>query len=586
MKIKSICLILILALGAVYPVSKIATAQEAEGEPGFIEMPEAAEEIPGAKVEVSEVDENLISITLEDVEMVDVVSMFTRISGANIIADPTNLVGHVTANLTDVQWKPALETILDMHNLALEEKMPGSGVYSIIVRPPGAPEPMKVETVFLKYAKVDKVNEIIKSMLASGGKVSPFPSRNALVVRSTAANLGEIQQVIEAIDILRDQVFIEAKFMELNDSAIKDIGINWKVLKGYEVSLGSLAWGISENRKWTDTRTDALSRWDKRQKTDSDNKYYDQDGKVVPQEEYLELPPGLTSVATLEKQTTPTRTIEDTIDLGKDITSEIQQAFTKTITDARSAVLGAADFSLVLSALKQMDGVTIVSNPKIIVANEEVAKIHIGQREKPFMVEIVREGAGADRTSFEVYKPGEPVDLGVKLTVTPTINTESNITVKIMPELTRFVRYDIAPDGKTKYPIVATKTIETVFCLESGSTAAIGGLTETTDRDITTKIPLLGDIPLIGKYLFSHTSKAKAQQETIIFVTVGLALPETIQKFDGMPEDTELTHRHLIKSEARRQEFRAELEKVKQAAEAETARKAKKTRSRLLKRRR
>ena len=117
-------------------------------------------------------------------------------------------------------------------------------------------------------------------------------------------------------------------------------------------------------------------------------------------------------------------------------------------------------------------------------------------------------------------------------------------TLRINPKLTRFERNKVAPDNNT-YPIQATKTIQTMFCLESGKTAAIGGLTETSDRDVTSKVPLLGDLPLVGKFLFTHTHKERSQQETIIFVTVGIANPQTIAKTEGLPEDADLTQRHL-----------------------------------------
>ena len=153
-----------------------------------------------------------------------------------------------------------------------------------------------------------------------------------------------------------------------------------------------------------------------------------------------------------------------------------------------------------------------------------------------------------------------------------------------LSEFARFVRNAVAPNGQT-FPIIATKKIQTSFALDSGKTVAIGGLTETRDRDVTTKVPLLGDIPLIGKYLFSHTHKEKSQQETIIFVTVGLAVPNKIQRLDGIPENTELTQRHIIKSEARRQKSRGDLEKLREATEADMTKKAEKVRSRLLRRR-
>ncbi|MBL7076676.1 MAG: hypothetical protein ISS31_04315 [Kiritimatiellae bacterium] len=544
---------------------------------GFLTLDEGdGDDLPAG---VTDSGDDLISITLDDVEILDVVRMFTRISGANIIATPSNLQGRVTVNLTDVAWKPALESILDMHGLALDEKLPGSGVYRIIPRPAGAPDPMKVQTFFLKYASVGNTAPVVTSMLVEGGTVSEFASKNALVVRSTPANLGEIEQLITEIDIPRDQVFIEAKFMELNDEAIKDLGINWQALSGYGIGASSMQVDLSNTRTWEDQRADALGRRDRRGVQDEVNDLYDLYNDKF---EDTETESGGTGTEVGQVKILPTRTVTDTIDVGRDVTSDITSTFTKTIADARTAVLSAADFQLVLSALKQMNGISVVSNPKIIVANEEPATIHIGQTERPFVSSVTPGQQGI--APVVTYNPGEPVDLGVKLTVTPTVNTASNITVKIEPELTRFISDAVAPNGQT-YPIIAKKTISTVFALDSGKTVAIGGLTETSDREVTSKIPLLGDIPLLGKYLFSHSHKEKSQEETIIFVTVGLAMPGSILRETGLPENTELTRRHIIAAEAKHRALLQEIDKLNEAARKDKERDTSEEKSKLLKRR-
>ncbi len=482
--------------------------------------------------------EGLISVNLDEVMLQDVVRMFTRISDANIIATGTNLQKKVTVSLHNVDWKTGLESILDMHDLTLREKTPGSEVYSIVHKPPDAPEPMVIEPIFLKYANVSDAQAIVNALIDSRGSVSPYASGNALIVRSTAANIIDIKKVINSIDKPRQQVYIEAKFLELNDDAIRRLGINWQVLEEYRVGIGELGWGVSETRLWDRGRDDASQRFDQRSQTDSMQSTYDREGRLD----------------------TASRTVQDSIERGREIRSDHRDVFSHTIDDVRSAVLSAGDLNIILSALRGMDGVSIVSNPKIMVANEETATIHIGEKERPFISSVVPQ---ADAPAIVTYNPGEEVDFGVKLSVTPTINTDSNISIKIAPELTRFVRSATAPDGQS-YPVVATKTIETVFSLENGKTAAIGGLTETRERDSTKKIPLLGDIPLIGRFLFSHERQEKSQQETIIFVTVGLANPHIISRDDGLPEDAQLIHNHIERQDLRRRE--AELIRINQSA--------------------
>jgi Flp pilus assembly secretin CpaC len=158
---------------------------------------------------------------------------------------------------------------------------------------------------------------------------------------------------------------------------------------------------------------------------------------------------------------------------------------------------------------------------------------------------------------------------GVKIKVTPTINTASNITVNIQPTLDQLESEAdafVAPDG-TRFFGKTTKTINTVFSLASGQTAAIGGLTRTSSNELERKVPVLGSIPLIGR-LFSYRATQKGQVETIIFVTVGLANPEHINMETGLPQESSLAMRHDATSRTERQ-INAEELKILQQSEAE-----------------
>ena len=504
--------------------------------------------------EVTHADErsDLITVTLDNVPLPDVIKMFTRISGANIVAG-TNLQGSVTVNLQDVEWKPALQVILDSANLVLVEKSPG--IFAVMSKSDLAAEPVTMDTVYLKFATVTNILPIVQRMLvSSNASAAGFPAANAVVIQETAARLTVIKDMVASIDKPRPQVFIEAKFVELNDQAIKDIGVNWQSLQGYTVRAGSLSWGVTEERDTISSRGDRLSQWDKRQNLDVVNKRYDIDNQVYEETEttYVEGPPGSYTPST---KTTPTRTVGDTIDSGLDVTKDIEDTFTKTITDVRSAVLSADDFALTLSALKQNSGVEVVSNPRIVVASGETATIHVGRNE-PNIVATLKEqtgGAGGLAANQYVYSldSGTPfIQIGVKVSVTPTVNTESNITVKITPELSRKLGDKSAGDAAISFPITQNRKIQTEFNLESGRTVAIGGLTSTEDREQVNKIPILGDIPIIGKYLFRHTHTEKVQDEVIIFVTVGLASPDALTSSAGIPSEGKLIHRRMAREAA------------------------------------
>jgi type II secretory pathway component GspD/PulD (secretin) len=198
----------------------------------------------------------------------------------------------------------------------------------------------------------------------------------------------------------------------------------------------------------------------------------------------------------------------------------------------------------VLSALEQNKGVNIVSNPKIVVANEELANISIVRKEPNLKQERQQALNDTPDTITFTLDPDMPFfEYGIKLEVIPSINTSSNITVQINPSLTR--KFADKQAGSNTYPIIDEKSIQTIFNLASGQTAAIGGLTEVTESEEERKVPLLGSIPYLGR-LFSWTQTVRGQDETIIFVTVGLANTQQLDVETGMPGDAELARRQVI----------------------------------------
>lgn len=494
--------------------------------------------------------QNLISVALDDVPLQDVVRLFTRISGANIISSSTNLQGKVTVNLQDVEWRPALDSILDMYNLMVAEKVPGSGIYSVMTKAPGT-EPLIAQPIFLDYAPVSNVVAVLSPMVGKGGMISPFPNANAIVVRATAADLSAIMKVITEIDVPRQQVYIEAKFLELTDEAIKDLGINWQMLEGYGIGVKNLEQAIVDKRTKFNENTSSSDRSDLMQQSD-----------VVKNGNSATFGDSTKDGLSSSVGSSSGRDVSDSIEKTAQYNKGLVRNRDQTVTDIRTAVLSADDFRVVLSALQQINGISVVSNPKIIVANQETATIHIGQNEPNIKGTVTAGQQGQANTVTYALDPDKPYfAFGISLEVTPTINNQSNISVRIMPTLSRHFSDKVAPDGIT-YPVEATKTIKTVFSMESGKTAAIGGLTETDERDNVVKIPVLGDIPLIGKYLFSYTHKQHTKTETIIFVTVGLANPKTLQRDEGLPEESDLAQKHMVVSKQLRDKRTADAAKA------------------------
>lgn len=485
-------------------VDEIAESRE---EVDNLSMPSALDNAVGVSAE------NLISVRLNKVGLEEAITLFAQLSGANIIVPELTEAAQISVNLKDVEWRPALQSILDTYDYELYQRVAGSNVYSVRRRPAGAPEPQVVETFVLKFATVPNAAELIRSLLPEDAKVSEFASRNMLVVKSTESSLGEVRAVLESIDTVRQQVYIESKFMELTDDAQKDLGIDWSVLQGYSIGTSD-----ATTRTFTDSESN----------TKEENTFVDSLGR--PYAEGNDFTDG--------------NTLDGNFPVFEGLTPAVSRNTRDATSEVLTSVLSADEFRVILSALEQNKGVHIVSNPKIIVANEEPANISIIRKE-PNLKQERQESLNdtGDSITFTLDEDRPFFDYGIKLDVVPSINTSSNITVQISPSLTR--KFADKQAGEITYPIIDEKSIQTIFNLADGQTAAIGGLTEVTESEEVRKVPVLGSIPLLGR-LFSWKQTVRGQDETIIFVTVGLANTQDLDAETGMPGDAELARRQVI----------------------------------------
>jgi type II secretory pathway component GspD/PulD (secretin) len=591
-------------LAPAVPAEPIAIPAEpiaipAEADPAEVKTPEDDINIQplepiykGIDIEQSNVDEELITIELDDVALKDVVRMFSRISGANIIASE-QLDGHnVTVSLQDVEWEIAMNAILDQSGFIMVEKH--HGIYTVISKSALAAEPVEVETIILNYITVSNALPVVRQMLVStNSSVTPLVAANALIVRETAQQIIEIKEVIAIIDKPRPQVFIEAKFVELNDQAIENIGVNWEVLQGYTLSANSIGKDYTDTRRRVEQNS-KVSFLQREISDDSEtiNNGLNSSGNGTTfnasdsiNRSIANLGTPLESISSAgsgsESRTSSGNTansnsrntingkirntsVVDAVLSGLNFDQATVSADTVSITpstprdrmDIRSAILSAEDFSLTLSALKEMDGVQIVSNPKLLVANGEKATIHVGRNEPN--IEAVPQGDTGDRFAYKLNSTQPFIEIGVRLTVIPTINTKDSVTLRISPELSRLLGEKTVGEANTSFPITQIRKIETEFNVESGKTVAIGGLTETSDNEVIKKVPVLGDIPIIGKYLFTHTHTEQFQDEVIIFVSVALADPPDIEANSGVPEGSRLIHQWLDKQEKKDVESKAD----------------------------
>jgi len=473
--------------------------------------------------------EALVSMNFDETPLADVIKAFREATGANIISSGTNLQGAVSVRLDNVPWRKGLGSILEPQGLQLVEQPLNSGIFLVTTK--SIEIPMVTQTFNLSYAKADDVAKLFTSTIGKTGTATPFPSANVVIVTATEQKLGECEKIIKVIDKPRSQVYIEARFVELSAAASKKLGMKWNSLDAWSVGVNNLSGGMEVNSGKLGTyKTGTQTIEAGTEPVDSTYKTY----KNVAVEKVL-IP------ATINPAEGAGRTAND---------------MSWKRASGIGGQLSAGDFSLTLSAFEQMDGVSVFSNPKIIVANEESATVDMTTKEPNVEVQATRSGTSSDQldiTTRLAVIPGKEESFvgesffsyGITLKVTPRISIDNMITVQIEPsisELDSYYTISTSSDTPTaKYPIIKVRRMKTIFTMQSGTTAVIGGLTRTEEENIDSGIPGLRKLPWIGPHLFGWKSRSREQKEIVIFVTVGVADPEHMKQDVGMPKNAVLS---------------------------------------------
>jgi general secretion pathway protein D len=168
----------------------------------------------------------------------------------------------------------------------------------------------------------------------------------------------------------------------------------------------------------------------------------------------------------------------------------------------------------VILNLKQQDGLTnVLANPRIRVKNREKAKIHIGDR-----VPVVTTTATAN---VGVASSVNYLDVGLKLEVEPSIRIENDVDIKVALEVSTITKEVALTSGGLAYQI-GTRNASTVLRLHDGETQVLAGLIQDEDRSTASKLPGLGDLPLLGR-LFGSNNVTRSKTEIVLLITPHIA---------------------------------------------------------------
>ncbi|MDO9464284.1 MAG: secretin N-terminal domain-containing protein [bacterium] len=165
-----------------------------------------------------------------------------------------------------------------------------------------------------------------------------------------------------------------------------------------------------------------------------------------------------------------------------------------------------------LQALNTIGKTNLLQSPRITVINNAEARIHVGET-RPYVTTTVSQGSSTTETAESVTN----VDVGVTLSVTPTINEHGFITMKIKPEVSSVSGTVTTSEGNT-IPIVSKSETETTVMVKDGVTIVMAGLIKDELTDANSGIPFFRKIPIFG-YLFGKIDKEIIKQEIVIFLT-------------------------------------------------------------------
>ena len=378
----------------------------------------------------------------------------------------------------------------------------------------------------------DKLNEIWSGDFGTDWKMKkiavPFLESNSVIVTAPRGILDSCESVISGLDVEAQQVYIEARFVELGNTASHKVGIDWSMLGGM-TGTATLGGGIQSYNIGSGVQnyTRTISS-----KTDGATSY--------------SLAGGAGSV-----------------DDGK-----TKRSFVGSDDGAISYFNGTLNFSqmaLTLTALDATQDARTFSNPKIIVSSGRKATVDMTTKYPNVKIAAKRTTGTSDSLDIAANMeaiPGEDKFMfakeaffswGILLEVTPRISTNGIINVSIVPTISSQTGWaetgnNSSDDNGTimaRYPIIEVQRLVTEFNLASGTTAVIGGLSVTQEKQVDNGIPVLREIPWLGPRLFGSMERVKEQKEIIVFVTVGLVDPKRVDADAGLPKNAVLGRQYI-----------------------------------------
>jgi type IV pilus assembly protein PilQ len=435
-------------------------------------------------------DAELISLNFQSIEIHALLRIMADFTGLNIVVSDS-VMGAVTLRLKEVPWQQALEIILASRGLGMlqvgtilhiapkAELAERKNAELLALQARQVLEPTRTQEFRLNFAKAAEVSRSLMGtrggaaagvgsgatrILSPRGSVLSDVRTNQIFVTDIPLKLTQVQDLIRQLDIPVQQVLIEARIVEASDAFGRSIGIR---LGGRPITLNS-----GRNTQFGASY----------------------------------IAPDMSSGAAPTLGVNYGATAGDFVNLPA-----APQNGTAAATFAVSLFNSSLTrlLNLEISAMEADGKGKIISSPRIVTTDQVTALIEQGT-ELPYQTG----GTTTTAPSIEWRKAS------LKLEVTPQITPEGNIILTL----------DVNKDSVGRVTVngfaIDTKRIQTQVLVENGGTVAIGGIFEQTERNDDTKVPLLGDLPIVGA-LFRSRNRSTSKSEMLVFITPQL-LPESL----------------------------------------------------------
>ncbi len=174
-------------------------------------------------------------------------------------------------------------------------------------------------------------------------------------------------------------------------------------------------------------------------------------------------------------------------------------------------------FQAVITALKQQGNLKVVSKPRLRTLNNQPAVVRVGQ-DLPVFLRQVTQSPGTSSTVVTTSESIQTITVGTVLSITPQISADGLITLDITPAVSRLVRTDTSASGDTSAPVIDIRQASSIVRVRDGATVIMGGLVQDGSTTTRRKIPILGDIPGLGR-AFTSDYDTKERTELVFFLT-------------------------------------------------------------------